>query len=81
MQAAEKGLAGNLIQGDDLERILTGYLKSIEVSQARTVARLLIEQLVSGSLESLASGECDQQRLCPLGNRTARCSIELGRVH
>jgi predicted NACHT family NTPase len=47
MQAAEKGLAGNLIRGEDLERILTGYLKSIEVSQARTVARLLIEQLRS----------------------------------
>jgi HEAT repeat protein len=45
MQAADKGLAGNLIRGEDLERILTGYLKSIEVSQARTVARLLIEQL------------------------------------
>ena len=47
MQAAEQGLAGNLIRGEDLERILTGYLKSIEVSQARTVARLLIEQLRS----------------------------------
>jgi predicted NACHT family NTPase len=47
MQAAVKGLAGNLIRGEDLERILTGYLKSIEVSQARTVARLLIEQLRS----------------------------------
>ncbi len=47
MQAADKGLAGNLIRGEDLERILTGYLKSIEVSQARTVARLLIEQLRS----------------------------------
>jgi predicted NACHT family NTPase len=47
MQAADKGLAGNLIRGDDLERILTGYLKSIEVSQARTVGRLLIEQLRS----------------------------------
>jgi predicted NACHT family NTPase len=47
MQAADKGLAGNLIRGDDLERIVTGYLKSIEVSQARTVARLLIEQLRS----------------------------------
>jgi predicted NACHT family NTPase len=47
MQAAQKGLAGNLIRGDDLEKILTGYLKSIEVSQARTVARLLIEQLRS----------------------------------
>jgi len=47
MQAADKGLAGNLIRGDDLEKILTGYLKSIEVTQARTVARLLIEQLRS----------------------------------
>jgi len=47
MQAADKGLAGNLIRGDDLEKILTSYLKSIEVSQARTVARLLIEQLRS----------------------------------
>jgi predicted NACHT family NTPase len=45
MQAAEGGLAGNLIRGEDLEKILTDYLKSIEVSQARTVARLLIEQL------------------------------------
>ncbi|NEQ69958.1 MAG: NACHT domain-containing protein [Symploca sp. SIO2D2] len=45
MQAADKGLAGNLIRGDDLEKILTGYLKSIEVSNPRTVARLLIEQL------------------------------------
>jgi hypothetical protein len=40
-------LAGNLIRGDDLEKILTAYLKSIEVSQPRTVARLLIEQLRS----------------------------------
>jgi len=47
MQAADKGLAGNLIRGDDLERILTDYLKRIEVSNARTVARLLIEQLRS----------------------------------
>jgi hypothetical protein len=47
MQAADQGLAGNLIRGEDLEKILTGYLKSIEVSQARTVARLLIEQLRS----------------------------------
>ena len=47
MQAADQGLAGNLIQGEDLEKILTSYLKSIEVSQARTVARLLIEQLRS----------------------------------
>ncbi|MFE1744913.1 NACHT domain-containing protein, partial [Coleofasciculus sp. H7-2] len=45
MQASEKGLAGNLISADDLEKILTDYLKTIEVEQARTVARLLIEQL------------------------------------
>ncbi|MEW5858644.1 MAG: HEAT repeat domain-containing protein [Cyanobacteriota bacterium] len=45
MQASEKGLAGNLISADDLENILTGYLKTIEVYQARTIARLLIEQL------------------------------------
>ncbi|MBD1944933.1 HEAT repeat domain-containing protein [Coleofasciculus sp. FACHB-712] len=45
MQASEKGLAGNLIRADDLEKILIDYLKTIEVEQARTVARLLIEQL------------------------------------
>jgi predicted NACHT family NTPase len=45
MQANEKGLAGNLISADDLERILTGYLKTIEVSDARAVARLMINQL------------------------------------
>ncbi|MFB8789572.1 MAG: HEAT repeat domain-containing protein [Potamolinea sp.] len=47
MQAADKGLAGNLISANDLEKILTGYLKNIEVSQPRTIARLLIEQLRS----------------------------------
>ena len=45
MQASEKGLAGNLISADNLEKILTDYLKTIEVDQARTVARLLMEQL------------------------------------
>lgn len=45
MQANEKGLAGNLISADDLERILSNYLKTIEVSEARTVARLMINQL------------------------------------
>ncbi len=45
MQANEKGLAGNLIAGEDLERILYNYLKSIEIPDARTVARLTIEQL------------------------------------
>ncbi|NEQ66124.1 MAG: NACHT domain-containing protein, partial [Symploca sp. SIO2D2] len=47
MQAADKGLAGNLIRGSDLERILIDYLDSIKVGDARTVARLLIEQLRS----------------------------------
>ncbi|MBD1834003.1 NACHT domain-containing protein [Cyanobacteria bacterium FACHB-472] len=47
MQAADKGLAGNLIRGEDLEKILTSFLKSTEVNQPRTVARLLIEQLRS----------------------------------
>jgi predicted NACHT family NTPase len=45
MQASEKGLAGNLISADNLEKVLTGYVKTIEVEQARTVARVLIEQL------------------------------------
>ncbi|MBD2006241.1 MULTISPECIES: HEAT repeat domain-containing protein [Cyanophyceae] len=47
MQAADQGLAGNLIRGDDLEKILTSFLKSREVNQPRTVARLLIEQMRS----------------------------------
>ncbi|MGB5959229.1 MAG: HEAT repeat domain-containing protein [Coleofasciculaceae cyanobacterium] len=47
MQAADQGLSGNLISTDDLEKILIGYLKSIEVSNTRMVARLLIEQLRS----------------------------------
>ncbi|MBD2537384.1 NACHT domain-containing protein [Coleofasciculus sp. FACHB-SPT36] len=47
MQASDNGLAGNLISGDDLEKILTSFLKSTEVNQPRTVARLLIEQLRS----------------------------------
>lgn len=45
MQANEKGLAGNLISIHDLERIIIGYLKTIEVSDARTIARLMINQL------------------------------------
>lgn len=47
MQAGEKGLAGNVISREDLEQILTGYLKTIDVDQARVVARLMIEQLRS----------------------------------
>ncbi|WP_375470086.1 NACHT domain-containing protein [uncultured Nostoc sp.] len=45
MQTGDKGLAGNLISVGDLEKILTDYLKSIEVSQAREVARVMINQL------------------------------------
>jgi predicted NACHT family NTPase len=45
MQSSEKGLAGNLISATDLEAILTDYLKTIEVEQARKVARLFINQL------------------------------------
>jgi HEAT repeat protein len=45
MQSSEKGLAENLISATDLEAILTDYLKTIEVEQARKVARLFINQL------------------------------------
>ncbi|MEH2245064.1 HEAT repeat domain-containing protein [Nostoc sp.] len=45
MQTGDKGLAGNLISAGDLEKILTDYLKSLEVSQARELARVMINQL------------------------------------
>ena len=45
MQASEKGLRGNLISKDDLRHVLVEYLKTIDVSPARKVARLIIEQL------------------------------------
>ncbi len=45
MQTNEKGLAGNLISASALEKILTDYLKTIEVSDARAVAKLMINQL------------------------------------
>lgn len=45
MQANEIGLAGNLISASALEKILTNYLKTIEFSDARAVARLMISQL------------------------------------
>ncbi|BAZ22424.1 signal transduction protein [Kalymmatonema gypsitolerans NIES-4073] len=45
MQTSEKGLAGNLISANDLEKILTGYLKTIEVDKAREAARVMINQL------------------------------------
>ena len=46
MQDNEKGLAGNLISRENLERILQNYLQDI-VSDARTIARAVIEQLRS----------------------------------
>ncbi|MBD2163909.1 HEAT repeat domain-containing protein [Calothrix membranacea FACHB-236] len=45
MQTSEKGLAGNIIHGDDLEAIFTKYLQSIPVSDARDKARRLMKQL------------------------------------
>ena len=45
MQGNTKGLAGNLISATDLERIITDYLKTIDVSEPRTLARVLINQL------------------------------------
>ncbi|MEQ9358734.1 NACHT domain-containing protein [Coleofasciculus chthonoplastes] len=45
MQAAEKGLAGNLIAADELERILTDYLKTLDITNSRAVARVMIKQL------------------------------------
>ncbi|MFP4122880.1 MAG: NACHT domain-containing protein, partial [Coleofasciculus sp.] len=45
MQAAEKGLAGNLITADELEGILTDYLKTLDINNSRAVARVMIKQL------------------------------------
>ncbi|NJM97012.1 MAG: NACHT domain-containing protein, partial [Phormidesmis sp. RL_2_1] len=45
MQASTEGSAGNVISRADLEKILTDYLKTIEVEQARAVAKVMIEQL------------------------------------
>ncbi|MEO0397222.1 MAG: NACHT domain-containing protein, partial [Cyanobacteria bacterium P01_A01_bin.137] len=45
MQSGEAGLAGNIISAQDLEAILTEYLKSIDVEQPRDVARRMIRQL------------------------------------
>ena len=47
MQENKAGLAGNLIHGNDLERIIRDYLKSEDINNARTVARTLMEQLRS----------------------------------
>ncbi|MEH2047507.1 NACHT domain-containing protein, partial [Nostoc sp.] len=45
MQTGEKGLAGNLINENDLVKVLTDYLKTIEVDKPREAARVMINQL------------------------------------
>ncbi|MBP0022277.1 MAG: NACHT domain-containing protein, partial [Cyanobacteria bacterium SBLK] len=46
MQGSEKGLAGNVINGDDLEAILRDYLtQNTDADKPRMVSRLLIQQL------------------------------------
>ncbi|MEH2129953.1 MAG: HEAT repeat domain-containing protein [Nostoc sp.] len=45
MQTGEKGLAGNLINENDLVKMLTDYLKTIEFDKPREVARVIINQL------------------------------------
>ncbi|MEH2063974.1 MAG: HEAT repeat domain-containing protein, partial [Nostoc sp.] len=45
MQTSEKGLAGNIINADDLEEIFIKYLQDIPVSDARDKARRLMKQL------------------------------------
>ncbi|MHC5762021.1 HEAT repeat domain-containing protein [Nostoc sp.] len=45
MQTGEKGLAGNLINENDLVKVLTDYLKTIEFDKPREVARVIINQL------------------------------------
>ncbi|MEZ2321723.1 MAG: NACHT domain-containing NTPase, partial [Microcoleus sp.] len=45
MQAAPEGLAGNIISAEDLEDILTAYLKNKDFDQPRNRAKLIIHQL------------------------------------
>ncbi|MEH1787442.1 MAG: HEAT repeat domain-containing protein [Nostoc sp.] len=45
MQTGENGLAGNLINENDLVKVLTDYLKTIEFDKPREVARVIINQL------------------------------------
>ena len=45
MQTGEKGLAGNLINENDLIKILIDYLKTIEFDKPREVAKVMINQL------------------------------------
>ncbi|MCG6138095.1 MAG: HEAT repeat domain-containing protein [Nostoc sp. LLA-1] len=45
MQTSGKGLTGNSISADDLEEILTDYLKTREFEKPRDAARVMINQL------------------------------------
>ncbi len=45
MQTGEKGLAGNLINENDLVKVLTDYLKTIDFDKPREAARVMINQL------------------------------------
>ncbi|BAY74281.1 signal transduction protein [Nostoc linckia NIES-25] len=45
MQTGKKGLAGNLINENDLVKVLSDYLKTIEFDKPREVARVMINQL------------------------------------
>ena len=57
MQASEKGLSGNTIRADELEKILSDYLKSIEIADSRSVARIMIEQLRARNFILCSLGE------------------------
>ncbi|WP_375468104.1 NACHT domain-containing protein [uncultured Nostoc sp.] len=45
MQTGDKGLAGNLINENDLVKVLTDYLKTIEFDKPREAARVMRDQL------------------------------------
>ena len=45
MQSSAKGLAGNLISGEQLEAILIDYLRTIDIEKPREIARVMINQL------------------------------------
>jgi predicted NACHT family NTPase len=45
MQTGDKGLAGNFINENDLVKVLTDYLKTIEFDKPREAAQVMINQL------------------------------------
>ena len=45
MQCNDKGLAGNIIHQDNLEKIIADYLDSINIDNSRKLSRLLIDRL------------------------------------